>query len=116
MPKKSMLKYHNSKKRRLASRVTKPLGVKSRTYEIRPNSIIGYKKPRDMSEEDFSTFIDRAANDVLARFGISTIVVGVEDWNELRILDEETMERHGWVRTDRVYLMNRDVELVDEEE
>jgi len=91
--------------------VKKPKGVKSREYPFNNRSIIGYKKPKDMPVQDFNDFIDQAAQDVLARYGISTIVVGVREWNELRILNEDIMKRNGWVKADRVFMYKDEVDL-----
>ena len=94
---------------------------KSRVTTLGPNSIIVYRRTRGMSDDDFSQFLNDAANDILARFGLRTIVVGVDKWSELRVINEEEMERLGWVRKDRVFMFKDEartleIKTSDEEE
>lgn len=84
-------------------------GVRTRTLEFDRKSLIVYKKPRKMGVDAFSDFLDRAAQDILARYGMSKIVVGVSSWDELRIFDDEQLDELGLVRKEDVYLMKRDV-------
>lgn len=84
-------------------------GVKSRQIHFTGADLIVYKKPRDMSKDDFSKFLDEAAQDILARFGISTIVIGVSHWNEIRLLTKKQREELGLVKKDEVFLLKSDV-------
>ena len=89
-----------------------PAGTpQNRVLELRKNSIVVYKKPKMMDDEQFTIFLKQAANDVLARFGISTIVVGVESWDEIMVLDEYDMAKYGWVKRDKVFLLKEDLDL-----
>jgi hypothetical protein len=74
-------------------------------------SLIVYKKPRKMDEKAFSEFLNQAAQDILARYGMSKIVVGLSEWNELRIFEPDQLEQLGLVRKEDVFLMRRDVDL-----
>ena len=85
--------------------------AKNRTLTLKPNSIIVHKRPKGMDDEEFETFLHAAANDVLARFGMSTIVVGVESWDEIIVCDEDTMEKYGWIRRERAFLLKEQVDL-----
>ena len=85
--------------------------AKSRTLTLKPNSIVVYKRPKGMSDDDFTEFCYAAANDVLARFGMSTIVVGVDSWDEIMVCDETTMEKYGWIRRERAFLLKEHVDL-----
>lgn len=85
--------------------------AKSRTLKLEPNSIIVYKKSKLQSDEEFTDFLYAAANDVLARFGMDTIVVGVESWDEIMVCDEHEMELYGWIRKEKVFLHKDQVDL-----
>lgn len=85
--------------------------VKNRTMHIREGDIVVYRRPRGMSETKFSDFINQAANDILARFGISTVVVGLDNWADMRILDEAEMEKMGYIRKERIFLLKEDVDM-----
>ena len=84
---------------------------KSRTLVMKKNSIIVYKKAKHQTDEEFETFLYAAANDVLARFGMDTIVVGVESWDEILVLDEDEMAGYGWIRKEQVFLRKDQVDL-----
>ncbi len=84
--------------------------VKSKTIPMPEKFIVAYLKPKSMSEENFGKFVDQAAHDILARFGANTIVVGLEKWSDLRILDEAELERIGYVHTSKVFLLKKDVD------
>lgn len=85
--------------------------AKTRTLKLEKNSIIVYKRPKGMDDEEFTAFLYAATNDVLARFGISTIVVGVESWDEIMVCDEDTMAKYGWIRKEQVFLHKDQVDL-----
>ena len=85
--------------------------AKSRMLQLKKNSIVVYKRPKFMDDEQFTTFLYAASNDILARFGISTIVVGVESWDEIMVCDESEMEKYGWIRRERVFLLKEQVDL-----
>lgn len=84
---------------------------KVRTLQMKPNSIIVYKKTKYQTDKEFETFLFAAANDVLARFGMSTIVVGVLTWDEILVLDEHEMALYGWIRKEQVFLRKDQVDL-----
>ncbi len=84
---------------------------KFRTLELKLNSIIVYKQAKGQTDEEFETFLFAAANDVLARFDMSTIVVGVHSWDEILILDEDEMAGYGWIRKEEVFLRKDQVDL-----
>jgi hypothetical protein len=64
-----------------------------------------------MDDEQFTTFLYAASNDILARFGMSTIVVGVESWDEIMVCDEDMMAKYGWIRKEKVFLHKDQVDL-----
>jgi hypothetical protein len=84
---------------------------KSRTLQLKKNSIVVYKRPKLMDDEQFTTFLYAASNDILARFGMSTIVVGVESWDEIMVCDEDMMAKYGWIRKEKVFLHKDQVDL-----
>jgi hypothetical protein len=84
---------------------------KSRTLQLKKNSIVVYKRPKLMDDEQFTAFLYAASNDILARFGMSTIVVGVESWDEIMVCDEDMMAKYGWIRKEKVFLHKDQVDL-----
>lgn len=85
--------------------------VKSRVFQLQPRSVLAFLHPKYMTQEEFSQFIHDAAQDVLKRFGINTIVVGLEHWSEMRILDPEDMNKNGWFHKDQIFLLKSDIKL-----
>ena len=75
-------------------------------------------KPKDQNEDEFSESLKGFADELLARIGMSTVVVGVESLSDIVQLDEKSMEHYGWVRADRVlaYIEEKFADLIDEEE
>lgn len=96
--------------RQLIKYVPRSDGVKSRQIRFKEGDLIVYKKPRDMDKEAFSKFLNEAAQDILARFGIDTIVVGVSHWNEVRLLTPDQLDDLGLVRREDVFLLRSDLE------
>jgi hypothetical protein len=64
-----------------------------------------------MDEETFSEFLNAAARDILARFGVSRVVVGVSHWDELRLFTREQLREIGLVWKDDVFLLKDEVDL-----
>jgi len=85
--------------------------VKSRTLSLPDRALVAYRKPKNMPEEEFSRFINTAAHQILARFNVRTIVVGVENWGDLKVLDEEAMASVGYIHKDRIFLLKEDVDM-----
>ncbi|MGW8177674.1 MAG: hypothetical protein ACWGQW_02600 [bacterium] len=89
----------------------KPKNVKSRELPLNERSLIVYKKPRSMDEEAFTNFLNAAARDILARFGISRAIIGVSEWSELRLLSDEQLDDLELCRKKDVFLMKKDFDL-----
>ena len=87
--------------------------IKSREYKLQERTVLAFLQPKYMSDKGFNQFINQAASDMLARFGIDTIVLGLKHWKEMRVLQEEDMERNGWIHSDRVFLLKEDVNMAD---
>ena len=94
---------------RVVRRVPTIDGIKARTIRFTEHDLIVYKKPRNMTEDKFSKFLDAAAQDILARFGIDMIVVGVSTWDEIRLFTPEQLKELGLVKRDEVFLLKSDV-------
>jgi hypothetical protein len=73
--------------------------------------LLVYRRPKGVSEDDFGVFLRRAAQDILTRLNISTVVVGVNNWNEIKLLDEVELEQIGFIHKDRVFLTKDQVDL-----
>ena len=82
------------------------------------NSIILATKPKTQTEDEFSEALKRFADELLARIGMSTVVVGVAKLSDIIQLDEGQMEHYGWVRSDRVlaYIEDKFADLIKGEE
>ncbi len=82
------------------------------------NSIIIITKPKAQPEDEFSESLKTFADEILARIGMSTVVVGVESLSDIVQLSEEQMEHYGWVRSSRVlaYIEDKFADLVKDEE
>jgi len=85
--------------------------VKSRSFQLKPNSIIAFLHPKYMSQTEFSDFLEAAVKDVIARFGMNTIVVGLEHWNEMRILEQDEMNYYDWYHKDQILMLKKDFDL-----
>ena len=85
--------------------------VKSRTFEIAPNYIVAFLKPKHAKQQDFDAFINQAANVIRARYNLNLMVIGLDDWSELRILDEKWLDQAGYVHKDKVFMLKEDVDL-----
>ena len=87
--------------------------IKSREYQLQERTVLAFLQPKYMNDKAFSEFINQAAHDILARFGISTIVLGLKYWKELRVLPEEDMNKNGWYHKDQVFLLKKDIDFSD---
>lgn len=85
--------------------------VKTRTIPVPEKCIVACLRPKDISDDDWQAFLNQAAHDVLANLKVSTIVVGVASWNEIRVLDEKELESVGFIHKDRIFLLKDDVDL-----
>ena len=91
---------------------TKPYSkIKSREYKLTKHTVLAFLQPKYMTDKSFSEFINQAAQDVLSRFGISTIVLGLKHWKELRILPLEDMNKNGWYHKDQVFMLKSEFDL-----
>ena len=85
--------------------------VKSRSFQLKPNSIIAFLHPKYMPEREFSDFLEAAVKNVIARFGMNAIVVGLEHWNEMRILEQDEMNYYDWYHKDQILMLKKDFDL-----
>lgn len=89
----------------------RPPKAKSHTLSFNEKKLIVYRRPKGLTEQDFSVFLRRAAQDILSRFQISTVVIGVEKWSDIKILDPAEIRDIGFVHIDDVFLLKKDVDL-----
>ena len=100
---------HRQKHRAVVSRNYSK--IKSREYQLSEHTVLAFLQPKYMADKPFSEFINQAAQDVLARFGINTIVLGLKHWKELRVLPLADMNRNGWYHKDQVFMLKSEVDL-----
>ena len=62
------------------------------------------KRPKQQDQEDFTESLRQLADDVLARLGVSTVLIGVEQHGDIQYLDEEKMNWHGWMKKEKCFL------------
>lgn len=87
--------------------------IKSREYQLREHTVLAFLQPKYMNDKAFGEFINQAASDVLSRFGISTIVLGLKAWKELRVLPIEDMNQQNWYHKDQIFMLKSDVDFSD---
>lgn len=85
--------------------------IKSRTFNFDEKRLIVCRRPKETSEEEFEAFLNHFAQDVLKRHQTKTIIVGVNHWNEIRVLDPDELRDIGFVHVDEVFLLKKDVDL-----
>lgn len=85
--------------------------VKSREYQLQERTVLAFLQPKYMGDKAFSEFINQIAQDVLARFGINTIVLGLKAWKELRVLPIEDMNKNGWFHKDQIFMLKSEFDL-----
>lgn len=89
----------------------RPPKAKSRTLGFTEKKLIVYRRPKGLTDQDFSVFLRRAAQDILSRLQINTVVIGVEKWGDIKILDPAEIRDIGFVHIDEVFLLKEDVDL-----
>ena len=110
------------KKKITPTNVVRSLNMKWGRYikQINPHkeSIILVKKPKDQSEGEFGEALQGLADEILARIGRTTLLVGVAELSDWQQVDEVLMEKYGWVRSDRVlaYIEDAFSDLAGDEE
>jgi hypothetical protein len=85
--------------------------VKTRTFPVPEKCIVACLRPRGLTEDDWTAFIQQAAHQIHARLNVNTIVVGLEHWKDLRVLDEAELERIGFIHRDRIFMLKEEVDL-----
>lgn len=102
---------HRQQHRAAVSRSVNYDKIKSREYQLTKNTVLAFLQPKYMTNKAFSEFINQAAQDMLSRFGIDTIVLGVRHWKELRVLPIEDMNRNGWYHKDQVFMLKSEMDM-----
>ena len=99
----------------ISNRLVRPKGkkwrAKSRTIPVPDKCIIAFLRPKEPSDDEWSSFLNQAAHDALTRLRVNAVVVGLESWSQLRILDEAEMEKRGFIHRDRIFLLKEDVDM-----
>ena len=78
-----------------------------------PHSVIMYRRPKNVSEEDFNKWLDDFSDELQARMGIHHgINISVDRFSDIKVLSEEDLEAMGLIRADKVLDMMK--KAVDE--
>ncbi len=78
-----------------------------------PHSVIMYKRPKDIPEEDFNKWLDDFSDELQARMGIHHgINISVDRFSDIKVLSEQDLEAMGLIRADKVLDMMK--KAVDE--
>lgn len=90
-----------------------------------PHSVIMYRRPKGVSEEEFTQWLNDFSDELQARMGIHHgINLAVDKFSDIKVLDEQDLEAMGLIRADKVLDMLKKVadetqeamEAKDEEE
>lgn len=71
-------------------------------------SVVVVKRPGGVEDEQFNDVLRKLADDILTLAGVNVILIGVDSFSELKYMDDEKMEKVGWVRKDRVLAFKED--------
>lgn len=71
-------------------------------YKPENGDLIAVKRPRKVSGEQFAMILRRLSDDIVIYLKKNAIVVGVESFSDIKRIDDDEMERLGWVRKSRV--------------
>ncbi len=71
-----------------------------------PHSVIMYRRPKDVPEEDFNKWLDDFSDELQARMGIHHgINISVDRFSDIKVLTEVELEGMGLIRQDKVLEM-----------
>lgn len=71
-----------------------------------PKSVVLYRRPKNISEEEFTQWLDDFSDELQARMGIHHGVnLGVDRFSDIKVLDEQDLEAMGLIRQDKVFDM-----------
>ena len=74
-----------------------------RALNFNPKSVVMYKRPKHVPEEEFTKWLDDWSDELQARLGINHGVnLAVDQFSDIRVLDEQDLEAMGLIRQDKV--------------
>lgn len=85
--------------------------AKSRTIPVPDKCIIAFLRPKAPSDEEWTAFLNQAAHDALVVLKVNAVVLGLDNWSQMRILDEDELEKRGFIHKDRIFLLKDQIDM-----
>jgi len=79
-----------------------------RKFAYAEGNVLVVQHPAGMGDPTFSDALQQFADLIYGSTGINPVVIAVNKLSEITVMDEERMEKYGWVKKDRVVMFKED--------
>jgi len=81
---------------------------KFKKYVYEEGNVLVVQHPAGMGDPTFTDALQQFADMVYAHTGINPVVIAVNKLSEITVMDEERMEKYGWIKKSRVLMLKDD--------
>lgn len=74
-----------------------------RQVDISDGRVFLVKYYESDNTERLNSVLRDLADDLVQKFQVNLTVIAVKKLSDMRVFDDDQMERHGWIRKDRVF-------------
>ena len=82
--------------------------AKFRKFAYSHGNVLVIQHPQGMQEPTFADALQQFADLVYAKTSVNPVVIAVNKLSEVTVMDEERMEKYGWVKKDRVLMFKEE--------
>jgi hypothetical protein len=93
----------------LASSLNSVKYLNFRKHALQDGNVIVVQHPAGMGNPQFEETMQQFADMVYAQTGVDAIVIAVNKLSEITVMDEDRMEKYGWVKKSRVFAFKNEL-------